>query len=62
MSTLQYVQPTDEQKAVMQAWRDKMELLFSDMKALPDSRGKSLALTKLEECAMWLNKAITGND
>ena len=24
----------------------------------PDSREKSLALTKLEECVMWANKAI----
>lgn len=62
MSTLQYVQPSEEQKVVMQAWRDKMEVLFNEMKALPNSRGKSLAITKFEECAMWLNKAITGND
>jgi len=62
MSTLQYVQPTDEQKVVMQSFRDKFEALFNDLKALPASRGMSLALTKLEESAMWLNKAITKND
>jgi len=62
MSTLQYVQPTDEQKVVMQSFRDKYETLFTELKALPGSRGMSLCLTKLEESAMWLNKAITKND
>lgn len=62
MSTLQYVQPTEEQKATMQEFRDKYEALFNELKSLPASRGMSLALTKLEESAMWLNKAITKND
>ncbi len=62
MSTLQYVQPTDEQKEAMQSYRDKYEALFNDVKEMPDGRGKSLALTKLEESAMWVNKAITNND
>lgn len=62
MSTLQYVQPTEEQKTIMQAFRDKYETLLNDIKTLPASRGLSLAVTKLEESAMWLNKAITKND
>ena len=63
MATLQYVQPTDEQLKVMQAFRDRMEDLFNDIKAeIPEGRGRALALTKLEESAMWLNKAITNND
>lgn len=62
MSTLQYVQPTDEQKAQMQNFRDKMQALYTEIKGLPSSRGVSLALTKLEESAMWLNKALTNND
>ena len=62
MSTLQYVQPTEEQKELMQKFRDKYEALFTELKALPPSRGLSLALTKFEESAMWLNKAITKND
>lgn len=62
MPTLQYVQPTEEQKATMQTFRDKMEVLYQEISVItPDSRGKSLALTKLEECAMWLNKALTNN-
>lgn len=62
MSTLQYVQPTEEQKAIMQVFRDKYEALLVDVRTLPASRGLSLAVTKLEESAMWLNKAITKND
>lgn len=61
MSTFQYVQPTDEQKATMQGFRDKYEVLATEVSKLPASRGLSLALTKLEESAFWLNKAITQN-
>jgi len=59
--TLQFVQPTDEQKALMQAFRDEAEKLYRTTETLPASRGRSLALTKLEEYAMWVNKAITQN-
>ena len=62
MSTLQYVKPTDEQLAEMQMFRDKFEALFNELKSRPASRGMSLCLAKFEECAMWLNKAITKND
>lgn len=61
MTTFQYVQPTEEQKMAMQAFRDKYEALATEIKALPASRGLSLALTKLEESSFWLNKAITQN-
>lgn len=61
MTTLQYVKPTEEQLVVMQAFRDKMEDLLKGMQALPANRGLSLAITKLEESAMWLNKSITNN-
>lgn len=62
MPTLNYVQPTEEQKKVMQDFRDIMETLYKKIEVEVDqSRGKSLALTKLEEASMWLNKAITGN-
>lgn len=59
--TLEYVQPTPEQIEVMQNFRRKMGALYTEISELPDSRGKSLALTKLEESSMWLNKAITNN-
>lgn len=63
MSTFQYVQPTDAQKELMQRYRDLYENLAEELKKdVSESRGLSLALTKLEESDMWLNKAITQND
>lgn len=32
--------------------------LASSIESLPNGRAKSLALTKLEECYMWIGKAI----
>lgn len=60
--SFQYIQPTDEQKATMQKFRDLYEGLSLNFQSLPASRGLSLAKTKLEESAFWLNKAITQND
>lgn len=60
--SFQYITPTDEQKALMQEFRDKYEALAEELKKLEKSRGLSLAITKLEESAFWLNKAITKND
>lgn len=61
--SFQFVQPTDEQKALMQEFRDKYEVLFNDIsEKVGASRGLSSAKTKLEESSFWLNKAITKND
>lgn len=61
--SFQYIQPTDEQKSLMQEFRDKFEALANEMAGkVEKSRGLSSALTKLEESAFWLNKAITKND
>jgi len=60
--SFQYIQPTEEQKDLMQKFRDKYEALANELNELEKSRGLSLALTKLEESAFWLNKAITKND
>jgi len=61
--SFQYIQPTEEQKAIMQEFRDKFEALVADITSkVEPSRGLSLAKTKLEEAAFWLNKAITKND
>lgn len=60
--SFQYVQPTDEQKELMQKFRDAFQALQAQIiVSVQESRGKSLALTKLEEAAMWLNKGITNN-
>jgi hypothetical protein len=61
--SFQYIQPTEDQKVLMQDFRDKFESLANEMKEKNvSSRGLSLALTKLEESAFWLNKSITHND
>lgn len=61
--SFQYVQPTEEQKLLMQEFRDKFEVLSNEVKnKVGASRGLSLAITKLEESSFWLNKAITQND
>jgi hypothetical protein len=57
----QFLRIPQEQKATMQVYRDKMENLYSEISGLPKNRGTALALTKLEEAAMWLNKGITNN-
>lgn len=59
---MQFVSPTEEQKELMQKFRDKYEALYNEVKELPASRGLSLALTNLEQSAFWLNKSITKND
>lgn len=62
MINLQYKKPTEEELELMQNFRDKMEVLLEEMIAkLPTNRGKSIALTKFEESAMWVNKSITNN-
>jgi len=62
MPTMQYVQPTEEQKAMMQRFRDLYQALYDEVSKVEKSRGQSLALTNLEQSALWLNKAITKND
>lgn len=37
------------------------EKLLSILNHLPNSREKSLAMTKLEECVMWANKCAARN-
>lgn len=37
------------------------EKLLGIINQLPNSREKSLALTKLEECVMWANKCAARN-
>lgn len=65
MPTFQYVKPTEIQIDTMQIFRDRYEALCKDIVTKfegVESRGLSLAITKLEESAMWLNKFITNND
>jgi len=59
---MQYVLPTAEQLEMMQKFRDLYQALYQEVNQLEKSRGLSLALTNLEQSAMWLNKSITKND
>lgn len=61
MPSFQYIQPTEEQVKTMQHYRDLYEALYKELEALPSNRGRSVAMTHLEESAMWLNKGITNN-
>ena len=59
----QYIPVSEEQKEIMQVFRDRYEALANELKEkVASSRGLSLAITKLEESAFWLNKSITKND
>jgi hypothetical protein len=54
-----YVEPTAEQMTVMLQVRAGFRALANVIQtSIPVSRERSLALTKLEEAAMWANKAI----
>lgn len=57
-----YHAPKDGQPAMYQAIREKAkELAYLIDELVPDSREKSLAMTKLEECTMWANAGIARN-
>ena len=57
-----YHPPKPGQPEMYTALREKtkeLALMIDDI--CPDSREKSLAMTKLEECNMWSNAAIARN-
>jgi hypothetical protein len=49
--------PTPEQATVLDQITGTMIETAQVLATLPDSRFKSLAMTKLEECSMWAKKA-----
>lgn len=61
MNPFEYQRPdasmVEKIEAVRQACRATYEVLL----ALPTSRERSLAITKLEEVSMWANKGIVFN-
>lgn len=62
-SNFTYRKPRGDQPARYECLRGEARALALSINgACPDSREKSLALTKLEECVMWANAAIARHD
>ena len=58
MSRFDYVK-YDEQSIEMQEYfKNQCRLIEEGLSNYPDGRSKSLALTALEECYMWIGKAV----
>ena len=55
----QYRQLTSIEANLIESIKFKAEQLEEELLELADSREKSLALTKLEECVMWAVKKVT---
>lgn len=56
-----YYNPSPAAAAQIAHTASSAEKLLSTINQLPDSREKSLAMTKLEECVMWANKCAARN-
>lgn len=54
----EYQRPTPEQVEKINELREGCKTLYELIDTLPNSRCKTLAITKLEEVSMWVNKAI----
>ena len=49
-----------EKYTAIRAQAKSLALMIDEL--VPDSREKSLAMTKLEECVMWANAGIARNE
>lgn len=58
MTRFGHVQFDDENKNLSKACREGCITLEAQLEKLPVSRERSIAFTKLEECFMWVNKAL----
>lgn len=57
----EYQAPTEEHVKQIQEVRAAYKALYELLMTLPESRERSLAITKLEESSMWSNKGIVFN-
>lgn len=58
-----YHAPKENQPQKYELLRSACKSVAKDIDDLcPDSREKSLAMTKLEECIMWANASIARNE
>ena len=59
----QFHQPTENQRAAMQTMRNQFEALAKTINDLtPNCRERASAQTRLEEAAVWANKAANQRD
>lgn len=57
----EYQTPTEQHIAKITMVREKCKDLHELLLTLPESRERSIAITKLEEVSMWANKSIVFN-
>ena len=57
----EYQSPTPEHVEQITTVRESCKALYEVLLSLPQSRERSLAITKLEEVSMWANKGIVFN-
>lgn len=62
IKTFAYHKPSDEVKAKIREIREAYSGLYTLLFALEATRERSLAMTKLEESAMWAIKSVVAND
>ena len=61
--TFAYHKPSPEGLATITFFREEFSAMYNTIVAnVVDSRQRSIALTKLEELAMWTIKAVVCND
>jgi hypothetical protein len=58
MSRFDYVKYDDKAAGSQDFFKRQVTVLELGLNSLPDSREKSLAMTKIEEAYMWIGKAI----
>lgn len=58
MHPFEYKAPTEGQVEQIKTVRDACKDLHNILLSLPESRARSLAITKLEATSMWANKGI----
>ena len=56
-----YQKANEQQSAKIQEIMAAAQAMNAILATLPVSRETSLAITKLEECAMWANKSVAFN-
>lgn len=54
----EYQTPTPDQIVAISQVRESCKDLYELLQTLPNSRYRSVAITKLEEVSMWANKGI----